>query len=120
MTGFLALPPGHVRGRWNDRPYGLSVAVSADGRRRRLYAEALDGGDRVSCNLYLRRDGTPIVRPCEMPLAKVEAFVSGFRADDGRPWHRAARRPGRPLPSPGAGGARTGEAGERTRREARC
>jgi hypothetical protein len=39
-----------------------------------VYAEALDGSDVVSANLY-RVDGEDLLKPCEMPSAKVLAFL---------------------------------------------
>jgi hypothetical protein len=37
-------------------------------------AEALDGSDYISLNLYRLKSG-PLLKPCEMPDAKVIAFV---------------------------------------------
>ena len=81
LTRFLDMPRGYVRGTWEGRPHGVRVEVSGDGRRRKLYAEALDGDGHVSCNLYLPDGGAPLVRPCEMPEERVRAFVLEFRPD---------------------------------------
>ena len=78
---FLALPEGHHRGACDGRRYALTVARSADGRRHRLWAEELGGPDRVSLNLFLLCDGRALLKPCEMPEAKVIAFVLGYRPD---------------------------------------
>lgn len=40
----------------------------------KLAAEALDGSDHISLNLY-RTDVSTHLRPCEMPETKVVAFV---------------------------------------------
>ena len=85
LTRALSMPHGYFRGTHDDRPYGVRVEVSDDGRRRKLYAEELGGTDRVSFNLYLLSDGAAIFKPCEMPAEKVRAFVLGFRPTADRP-----------------------------------
>ena len=43
----------------------------------KLYAEELGGPDRISLNIYAPPSGAPALRPCEMPIDKVTAFVLG-------------------------------------------
>jgi hypothetical protein len=43
----------------------------------KLYAEELGGPDRISLNIYAPPSGEPALRPCEMPVDKVTAFVLG-------------------------------------------
>lgn len=72
------LPLGYSVGRYDNRRYGMTVSVSGDGRRRKLYAEELGGNDRVSFNLYFLDAGRPLLKPCEMPARKVIDFVLGY------------------------------------------
>ena len=44
----------------------------------KLYGEALGANDHVSFNLYFV-GGDPRLKPCEMPKAKVVAFVLGYK-----------------------------------------
>ncbi|UPG71927.1 hypothetical protein MVG78_15500 [Roseomonas gilardii subsp. gilardii] len=84
VEAFLArlgrLPQGYSEGRYAGRRYGVTLASSGDGRRRWLYGEELGGTGRISCNIYLGREGKALLRPCEMPLDEVIDFVLGFRA----------------------------------------
>ncbi|MEQ8404224.1 MAG: hypothetical protein RKE49_03940 [Oceanicaulis sp.] len=71
------LAPGYQTGVYRGERWGVSVTgVPRDGVRK-LYGERLAGGDHVSFNLYTTGSG-PKLKPCEMPAAKVVAFVCGF------------------------------------------
>jgi hypothetical protein len=72
-----AWPQGYFTARYNDRRYGVTNARHAGGRSRKLYAEELGGPDRISLNIYAPPAGEPALRPCEMPVDKVTAFVLG-------------------------------------------
>lgn len=50
----------------------------------KLAAEALDGSDRISLNLYRTGESTHL-RPCEMPEKKVVAFVLDLVPEDDLP-----------------------------------
>lgn len=52
--------------------------MRAGGRAVSLYAEELGGTDVVSTNAYLT-SASQELRPCEMPAAKVLAFLSDAR-----------------------------------------
>ncbi|UJH69615.1 hypothetical protein [Ornithinimicrobium sp. INDO-MA30-4] len=55
-----------------------------------MYAEELGGTDFISANLYL--GGTEEhLRPCEMPAAKVVAFLKGFATHEPDPATESAR-----------------------------
>lgn len=54
----------------------MTLERSADGRRIKLYGEALGDADHISSNLYLT-GRAPRLKPCEMPAEKVIAFVCG-------------------------------------------
>ncbi len=80
-AAWAALPPGYTQGRYEGRRYGLTVTVSDDGRRWWLFAEELGGTDVVSANLFVLNGDRTILKPCEMPEAKVKDFILGFRPD---------------------------------------
>lgn len=79
LSALARLPSGYSVGLFEGARWGVTVERSADGRREKLYGEALGGRDHVSFNLY-RVGGQPRLKPCEMPAAKVIDFVRGFRA----------------------------------------
>jgi len=72
------LPEGYVDGHFSNRPWGVTVKRSEDGKRTWLYGEELGGADIVSFNLYLLAGPGPTLKPCEMSSAKVVDFVLGF------------------------------------------
>lgn len=78
MEAFLAaldvLPFGTFKGIAHGRDYIVTRQSVAEGRAEKLVAEALDGSDYISLNLYRLADGAQL-RPCEMPAEKVIAFV---------------------------------------------
>lgn len=74
-------PVGHVQGTFAGHRYGASLHRSADGRRVRVYAEALGDTDHVSFNLFRLTDGRTLLKPCEMPVDKVVDFVRRFVPD---------------------------------------
>lgn len=78
LDRFLALSSGYRSVIVDGKRYGLSIEISADGKRRKLYAEELGGNDHVSFNLYLLDGKEPLLKPCEMPAAKVIDFVLSF------------------------------------------
>lgn len=83
-TALAAIPNGYGEGMYRGQRYGVTVRKSPDGKRISLFARALAGGDIVSCNLYRLRSGEDVLRPCEMPVAKVVAFVLGYVPDPPR------------------------------------
>ena len=76
---FERLPLGWSVVEHDGRRYGVTRTVLAGGRSEKVFAEALDGSDLVSANLYRVEDGD-LLKPCEMPAAKVLAFLRGFVA----------------------------------------
>ena len=77
LAALAALPTGYIAGLYQGARWGVTVERSADGRRVKLYGEELGGADHVSFNLYFA-GGQARLKPCEMPEAKVVAFVTGF------------------------------------------
>ena len=80
LSALAELPTGYSQGDYSGARWGVTVERSADGRRTKLYGEALGGSDHVSFNLY-RLAGEDRLKPCEMPAAKVIDFVLGYRPD---------------------------------------
>ncbi len=74
LAAFDALPLGTFRGLAHGRRYVVTRSQVAAGRGEKLVAEALDGSDYISLNLYRLSSGTRL-KPCEMPKDKVVAFV---------------------------------------------
>ena len=74
-------PRGYFTARYDSRRYGVSNVAHAGGRSFKLYAEELGGPDRISLNIYAPASGDPALRPCEMPLDKVTAFVLGVEPE---------------------------------------
>lgn len=71
------VPIGWTRVVYNGRPYGLARTEHAGGRSVSIYAEELGGNDLVSANVYRTQDAD-CLRACEMPDAKVLAFLRGW------------------------------------------
>ncbi|WP_395690511.1 peptide methionine sulfoxide reductase [Nocardioides sp.] len=67
-------PEGWSVWTYDGRRYGVTRTVRAGGRAVAVYAEELGGTDVVSANAYLTSAGEEL-RPCEMPAAKVLAFL---------------------------------------------
>ncbi|MGI9436696.1 MAG: hypothetical protein ACR2Q4_18020 [Geminicoccaceae bacterium] len=73
-----ALPVGYSEGHYRGRRYGVTLSVSADGKRRKLFAEELGGIDRISFNLYMLAGEKIQLKPCEMPESEVIDFVLAY------------------------------------------
>jgi hypothetical protein len=71
------VPEGWSLVEYDGRLYGVTRTVHGDGRSMSIYAEELGGSDVVSANLYLTSSGEQH-RPCEIPAAKVVAFLEGL------------------------------------------
>lgn len=80
LSALAALPAGYSQGDYFGERWGVTLERSADGRRIKLFGEALGSSDHVSFNLY-RVAGEPRLKPCEMPAEKVIDFVLGFRPE---------------------------------------
>ncbi len=72
------VPEGWTAVSYEGRRYGLSRTTHTGGRSVSLYAEELGGSDVVSANVF-RLTGGAELRPCEMPAAKVLAFLEAWR-----------------------------------------
>lgn len=69
------LPEGYSEGMFDGHRYRLEKITFNGGRSVKFYARALDGTDFVSLNLYHLAAGE-VVKPCEMPEAKVRDFLA--------------------------------------------
>lgn len=81
-TALNAIPEGHSLGLYQGRRWRVEKTSHAEGRSLKLYGHDLSGPDFVSLNLYHLAAGD-VLKPCEMPEAKVRAFVLGFQPDQG-------------------------------------
>lgn len=68
------LPIGTFRGHALGHNWTVSRTLVSGGKGEKLVAEALDGSDYISLNLYHLGSGD-LLKPCEMSDAKVRAFV---------------------------------------------
>jgi hypothetical protein len=78
VTALDALPEGYQDGLYAGERWGVTVTGGPGDGVRKLYGERLAGGDHVRFNLYTTSTGAKL-KPCEMPEAKLVAFVLGFR-----------------------------------------
>ncbi|MEL7099065.1 MAG: hypothetical protein AAGM84_09580 [Pseudomonadota bacterium] len=79
-AALCALPEGTFTGRAHGRRYVVSRQVLNRGRSVKLVAEELGGADYISLNWFDLASG-PRLKPCEMPEAKVRAFVMDLVPD---------------------------------------
>ncbi len=74
---FDAIPFGTHKAHFEGRSYILTKSAFSDGKSQKLVAEELGGSDYISLNFY-RLPSSDLLKPCEMPEAKVFAFVTGL------------------------------------------
>jgi len=75
------LPIGTFRGSAHGKDWIVTRSLVSAGKGEKLVAEALDGSDYISLNLYHLASGD-ILKPCEMPEAKVRAFLADLNVID--------------------------------------
>ena len=71
------LPNGTFEANFKGRAYTVSKTTFAGGKSLKLVAEAKDGSDYISLNMYDLAQG-PRIYPCEMPLGKVLTFLENL------------------------------------------
>ena len=71
------VPEGWTRALYDGRTYGLVRTTRAGGRSITISAEELGGTDLISANVY-RTAAADHLRACEMPTAKVLAFLGAW------------------------------------------
>jgi len=74
------VPVGWTRVTFEGRPYGLSRVDRVGARVVTVTAEELGGPDFLSANIY-RTTAADLLRSCEIPDAKVLAFLRGWSLD---------------------------------------
>lgn len=79
-TALAALPLGTFKGTAMGRRYVVTKSAYAGGKSIKLVAEELGGTDYISLNWYDLAAGQRL-KPCEMPAAKVTAFVLALVPD---------------------------------------
>ncbi len=72
------IPEGWSLATYEDRRYGLTRTSRVDGRSISVFAEELGGPDLISANVY-RTCEEDHLRTCEMPEAKVLAFLREWK-----------------------------------------
>jgi hypothetical protein len=70
------LPVGWSETTYAGRRWGVTRTVHGDGRSQSVLAEELGGSRLVSTNAYLL-GGELVLKPCEMPVEVVLAFLAG-------------------------------------------
>lgn len=83
-TLIARLPMGTSTGTAEGRRYLATRSRFSGGRATKLVAEELGGKDYISLNLYDLAAG-PRLYPCEMPSAKVIAFVRAYTPEPDQP-----------------------------------
>lgn len=78
----FVLPVGTFRARSQGVEWIVTRSRFAGGLSEKLVARALQGHGYISANLYHLETG-PRLRPCEMPVARVLAFVEDIELIDG-------------------------------------
>ena len=68
------IPEGYSEGFYQDRKYGITKTSFNNGKSIKLYGEELGGNDFISLNYYLTKK-SELLKPCEMPEAKVRDFL---------------------------------------------
>lgn len=81
LGAFDALPAGGYGGTYDGRRYRIVKSRFASARSEKLEAEELGGTDYISLNLYRLATGEALLKPCEMSVEKVRAFVLGVVPD---------------------------------------
>jgi hypothetical protein len=72
------IPEGWTAVVYQGRRYGLTRTTRVGGGSISVLAEELGGPDLISANVY-RTSEADHLRPCEMPAAKVIAFLEGWK-----------------------------------------
>lgn len=71
------IPAGWTTVAFEGRRYALTRTSRVSGRSVKVYAEELGGSDLISANVY-QTSATLLLRSCEIPDAKVLAFLRGW------------------------------------------
>lgn len=75
------IPDGWTTVAFEGRRYALTRTSRVGGRSVKVYAEELGGSDLISANVY-QTSATLLLRSCEIPDAKVLAFLRGWSSEE--------------------------------------
>lgn len=81
LAKFDAMPVGGYGATYAGKRYRVTKTQFACARSQKLEAAELGGADYISFNLYRLASGDVLLKPCEMPEAKVTGFVMGAEVD---------------------------------------
>lgn len=71
------IPVGYSEVEFQNKKYGLTRTNFNKGKSLKIFAEELGGTNFISLNYYRTSKGD-VLKPCEMPEAKVIQFLKGF------------------------------------------
>jgi hypothetical protein len=71
------IPTGYSEVWYKGKKYGLSRQDFNGGKSTKVFAEELGGKDFISFNFYLT-SSKDLLKPCEMPEAKVVDFLMHY------------------------------------------
>lgn len=69
------LPDGYSEGLYQERKYGITKSTFNNGKSSKVFAQELGGRNFISLNFY-RTSQKDLLKPCEMPEAKVLDFLT--------------------------------------------
>ena len=81
LSKFDTLPIGAYGGSAMGTRWRVTKQQLAYGRSQKLEAEEMGGSGYVSFNLYRLATGQAILKPCEMPVESVTAFIEDLKID---------------------------------------
>ena len=68
------IPEGYSEGIYHYKKFGITKSTFNNGHSFKVYGEELGGNNFISFNYYLIK-GRNLIKPCEMPAAKVIDFL---------------------------------------------
>lgn len=71
------IPDGYSEAIYNNSRYSINKRSFNNGKSFKIYAKELKGKDFISLNFYITNN-KKIIKPCEMTLEKVLAFLKGI------------------------------------------
>ena len=74
-----SMPLGYSEAIYKHKRYGVTKTVFNHGQSIKIFAEELGGNDFVSLNYYITSE-VHLLKPCEMPKAKVIHFLNQAKA----------------------------------------
>lgn len=72
------IPEGYSLSVFRGETYGVTKTTFNSGKSAKLYAKSLSGTDFISLNFY-QLTSKGVLKPCEMPRAKVVDFLQEHR-----------------------------------------